>query len=225
MEGFWLKAIRWFSRSFLVRKPLKFAEMLVRIYSDELPQKANAIYLVSETADNQESSLHMGAELLRDGYADVIAMAGFGDERGYPGFQVWQSILKSDFPVLDSHLCKVPWIDRNGSFNTRTELIDLVSYATKMKWESLIIVAPPFHLARAFMCAVGQVIDQGSNLKVYAKSGFVEPWHETVVHSQGTTIAHRKDLVYIEMKAIVTYIIKGDLPKIKTVMDYLDRRG
>lgn len=225
MEGFCLKALCWFSRSFLVRKPLRFAELLVRIYSDELPKTASAIYLVSETADNENSVLDMGANLVHDGYTDTIAIAGFGAQRGYPGFLSWISLLRMDRQLVGTQVIPIPWVDRDGAFDTRTELIDLISYATEMKWETIILVAPPFHLARAFMCAVCEVINQRSDLKVYAKSGFVDPWDETVIHSQGNAVARRKDLIFIELMAILALIIKGDLPKIKTVREYLDRRG
>jgi hypothetical protein len=110
------------------------------------------------------------------------------------------------------------------SHNTLTEADAVVSFAKISHLEFLILIAPPFHMTRAFMTTIRMVELNYSNLKVYSYPGIPLDWMESAVHSQGNLKDLRKNFIKAELDRINLYYRKGDLISYSELLDYLNRR-
>ncbi len=193
---------------------------LARVFSDALPKRADLVYLVSETEDNQASVLKRGLSIYRSIVAPVIGIFGIGPGVGYPGREVWEAELAE---MGCRHPTIIP-LRSDATPNTFTEARSLVAVAKKEGWSKVVIVAPAFHLLRAFVSFVSAALLDYPELKIYPQLGEGLPWDENVVHSQGTTRGKRSELFLGELYRIAQYRDKGDLVPRREVLAYLERR-
>lgn len=157
------------------------------------------LYLYGETTDN-DRSVHLTAiEMANVGAMKSIGIAEGELGHGYAGFDVTVERLKScgwsnEMPIVKC--------DTNGNVNTPSEARALVRYAQVVGGD-IGIVAPAFHLLRAFMTTVTAIGD--GDLRVYAIPGAPLRWSEQVVHSQGVLRNTRVGLLGDELKRLEKY--------------------
>jgi hypothetical protein len=141
---------------------------------------------------------------------------------GFSGFADWNERLQ-ECGVSTGQIEGVP-IGQTATLNTLIESEALVQFALQQKFNSLIVVAPPFQQLRAFMTAVTVALKKFPQLQIYSHPAVAMSWEEEVVHSQGTLRATRKKLIHTELERIHTYQLKGDLASFEQVMVYLNMR-
>ena len=198
------------------------------VCSEEYP-----VYLFSETSDNQDSVLVVGASMA-GGYRSHTVIIIDDTEKGnsgYPGASAWKEILKARHRrrgLADPDNIRVVPLTPGALLNTLTESIAIASVAKEEKWSELIIVAPPFHQLRAFVSMVTALLYVGyPTLKVYNRVGSQLPWQKEARHSQGTLTAKRTELILTELERIMKYQQGGTpCPLLPTerVMEYLEWR-
>jgi len=198
-------------------------ELLTRILCDPTPlTPAYAAYLFCTTEDNQPSVFQAAAEVLQQAQATRILILESEPMSGYPGdHQARQRMMH--FGIPQDAVDGVP-LKRVESINTLVEAQALIDFARDRSVASLIVVSPPFHQLRAFMTTVTVALKEYPDISIYSRTGFALPWLETVVHSQGTLTAARRQLIQEEVARIATYQAKGDLAPFEAVLEYLDRR-
>jgi len=214
--------VRLLARSSLVTRRFLLFELVTRALCD-IKLNADAVYLFGETADNQQSVLQKGADLLKCGRVQSILIPSFGPVVGFPGFEAWHKELQQ-LGVPHSKICPVDEQKQGRQANTLTEATDLVRYANRAGLPSMIVVGAPFHQLRCFLSTIGQVLKQGTSLKVYSEPGITLPYNEYVVHSQGIERDTRAGLITKEVLSTIVYMLKGDLPRPKKALAYLNRR-
>ena len=194
-------------------------ELLFRTLNDPLPESpADAAYLFGQTACNQASSFSAA----RKSEARKILILNTEPRSGSPGFSVWQQELIES--GIDTHRIQPVPMDQNTPLNSRTESQALMQYVRQKGFQSVEIIAPPFHQLRAFMTAITIALEQNAKTALFSRPGTAVSWHETVVHSQGELTAPRSELIHTELARIETYQIKGDLASFDQILDYLNRR-
>ncbi|MEW5957539.1 MAG: YdcF family protein [Chloroflexota bacterium] len=198
-------------------------ELLIRTLCDPLPEfPVDAAYLFAQTADNQAAVFSAGLELIRQQQARQLLFTGSAACPGYPGFEAWQQELVKR-GLSRAVISGVP----NDSFpllHTLIEATALVRYAHQRRLTSLVVVASPFQQLRAFMTTISVVLREYPELQVYNRVGAALPWHETVIHSQGTLECQRHALIQSELDRIERYHAQGDLASTEQVLRYLNRR-
>jgi len=191
------------------------------------------IYLFSETDDNRSSCLSIATGLYRNGVTDRIAMAANSKNPGYSGFEEWLRALYVDL-IPDLRRLKridvVP-IVVSGNLNTFSEARAMLRYAQEHGMGTVGVVAPAFHMPRAFLSTISVSIRECPDIKVYALSGWVPDWwHKEVLHSQGTLKATRVHLIRTERERIARYQREGhyydggDLVSFQQAFEYLRLR-
>ena len=182
----------------------------------------NMAYLFSETDDNRFSVFLGVRNLLWVGLTQNVAIPDNYTNPGYSGFAEWYRALRLEgipdtagiFPLTVS-----------GNLNTFSEAQALVRYARDHMFTNVCIVAPPFHMPRAFMSAISVAVREYPELKIYSKPGYVSDWwHEVVKHSQGIVSGTRAELIVSEQERIARYQEKGDLLSFVEIFRYLANR-
>ncbi len=173
------------------------------------------VYLFTETPDNAESVLQRGAELFHAGKASHLLLIDNlgGSEPGYPGAPPWQRRLK-EFGIPEKNVTLITFTE--PVLHTLSEACAMVRFATERNWNTVTIVAPPFHLPRCFLSAITAVRHLNSRLRVYAQVGITEPWNEHAVHSQKAVEGLRKDLIVGELRRILRYQRRSKLLRLIT---------
>jgi hypothetical protein len=198
-------------------------ELVTRVLCDLAPETAVAgAYLFGQTNHNQVSVLQVAPDLLAQSLASKILLMGTGPLSGYPGFETWRDRLL-DHGVAAGQIERVE-IDDPTSLNTLIEAQALIRFAKRKGYNSLMVVAAPFHQVRAYMTTVTVALREYPQVPIYSYPGLTLPWHEEVLHSQGTTRGTRRDLIQGELERINRYQAKGDLASFEEVVRYLDRR-
>jgi hypothetical protein len=100
----------------------------------------------------------------------------------------------------------------------------MIKFAKRNQYRDVYITASPFHQLRAFMTSVTAALNYFPKIRIYSYNGNPLPWLDTVVHSQGTTSAPRKELIKGELDRIQKYQHKGDLASEIEILNYLDKR-
>lgn len=199
-----------------------FARFLTWSLMDFFPQTAwDFIYLFAQTVDNEASVLERGFSLATQNESKKIVIPAGSARRGYPGYDAWRERLLV-MGVSDADLGTTT--DSPDGLNTLTEAQALVNYCKETAARSIVVVAAPFHQARAFLTVISVVLKQGVNLAVHSIPGQSLPWTATVVHSQGLLTRPRIDIVDDEVGRIGQYQQKGDLVSLKQALEYLKSR-
>lgn len=194
------------------------------VLTDALPPESHMpAYLYTQTSDNQGSVFVPAIRLsLSGGVSQLLILDDAdGTNKGYPGSYPWITHFVS-CGVRREKINMVPCFE---PLNTFSESLALMKYAQHHHLSKLCIIAPPFHLPRAFISAVSAAYDVGvPTLKIYCQVGATLPWAETVAHSQGTLRGTRRQLIATELQRIHTYEAKGDLVSITRALQYLEWR-
>lgn len=180
-------------------------------------------YIFGQTSDNEISVLTRAKEIERSMPLDKRIFLCDGEtDHGYPGFETWHRALLEQGVSLDRVGRVVTPHDQN--INTLSEAESLIRLARHMKWQGIVIIAPPFHQLRAFMTTVSVASRAYPELSIYNQVGMPLDWSENVRHSQGTTTGTRREILRGEFDRIEKYQEKGDLLSPDEVLLYLNKR-
>jgi hypothetical protein len=199
-------------------------KLLVPITShlfNENPRKLRYAYLYTETQDNQGSVFGGALEIRQQGLAEELLIMDTTARSGYIGYAAWHEELAKLLKNV-----KIKGIPYHGpeSLNTLTESEEIVRFCVEQSIDEIYIVAPTFHLLRAFMTLVSVILKKKEKLKVYCYPGTNLDWEEEVFHSQGILRARRKEFITSELERIKTYQAKGDILPSEKISDYLVSR-
>src|SRR3989344_886503 len=202
------------------------AKLMAIALADTPPLEADAAYVFSETADNENSGLATAAELYAAARISTICCAGSGPYQPDPkvpeafsGFDAWSAKLVA-IRVVRNDIRGVPMPE--AKWHTGVEAYEYVGLAEREGWQTLFVVAPAFHLPRCFGKAITFIKQRGLEIKAYAIPGVPLPWHENVLHSQGLVTAPRIQLVDGERaRMFKRYGNKYDLASLKDMLAYL----
>jgi hypothetical protein len=202
---------------------MKSFEIAARVYCDvQAGVTADAVFLYSQTLDNQISVLSAAQQLLAEQRVGKIVITDSGPKSGYPGSAVWQSALHS-MGVPASCVAGVD-LQQESSLNTLIEANAMMRYAKQHQYTHLYITASPFHQVRAFMTSVTAAQNYYPEIKLYSYTGRSLPWLDRAAHSQGQTSGPRRELIGAEYDRIRKYQTKGDLAMDEDVLSYLNQR-
>ncbi|MCB0208222.1 MAG: YdcF family protein [Anaerolineae bacterium] len=198
-------------------------ELLTQILCDYPPAVAvDGAYLFAQTVDNQASVFEAGFDILVRKQAKKLLISAAGPISGYPGYKQWQHELHQ-LGINSADVAGIP-PSTEAILHTRVEAEGLVRYLKATGAKTVSVISAPFHQLRCFMTVVSVALEEMPELKIYSQVGTSLPWHETVVHSQGTLQLKRSNLIKSELDRITTYQQKGDLVSTEAVYDYLTRR-
>lgn len=199
-------------------------ELCTRIFSDPLPQVVDAAYLFGCHVKNEVSVLTRGYDLYRaQGITRVLAILE-RDEYWVDGKYVGYSGSKKWSRVLSRWVCSsivMTKLEDDNVFNTYTESLALIRRAKELGWQSVIVVAFPAHMLRAFTSAVSAAKVLGWPGRLYASAGIPLPWAEETAHSHGTGVITRQAAIALEHGCLDTY---GNLLLARDVLAYLNAR-
>jgi hypothetical protein len=200
-----------------------FFQLLPRIfcdYRDPTRGPFKLVYVFSETNSNWDSCFLRAVALANTGSMESLGIAEADLGHGYDGFG--QSMLrlkelgwKYRIPIMK--------FDLKGNANTMSEAVLLAKRAQGLRGD-IGVVAPPFHMPRAFMTTVTAL--KGEPVRVYSIPGTPFPWMERATHSQGTLTNTRAGLLGDELKRLEKYRAPefGSMLSAREVLEYLDWR-
>jgi len=198
-------------------------ELSIRVLCDIRAKiTVDGAVLYSQTKDNQNSVILAAKNILYNKLAKKILFIKSGPISGYPGFSTWTSELNK-LGIQSNDMVGVELMKTN-SLNTLIESQAFINYAVQKKYRSLYVVSSPFHQLRAFMTLVTVALRYYPDLLIFSYSGISLPWSDKVVHSQGTLLGARKDLIKAEFERIEKYKQKGDLSSETKIIEYLNKR-
>ena len=198
-------------------------ELSIRVLCDIRAKiTVDGAVLYSQTKDNQNSVILAAKNILYNKLAKKILFIKSGPISGYPGFSTWTSELNK-LGIQSNDMVGVELMKTN-SLNTLIESQAFINYAVQKKYRSLYVVSSPFHQLRAFMTLVTLALRYYPDLLIFSYSGISLPWSDKVVHSQGTLLGARKDLIKAEFERIEKYKQKGDLSSETKIIEYLNKR-
>src|SRR3989344_3265796 len=170
---------------------------------DPLRGPYETVYVFAETEDNAYSPLMKAVQLANNGLTRSISISESGTGAGYPGFERYVEDLYSyglprDFTVENG---KIRRIVVTGNPNTLSEAQALV-HDIANRGGDLGVIAPPFHLVRAFMTAITALThtapETASSKNMWAIKGTDQPPFQVALHSQGIAKDTRIGLEYDE---------------------------
>lgn len=198
-------------------------EITIRTLCDVRAESTlDAVYIYSQTEDNQSSVLSAAHQLLMEKRIRKILITDSGPKSGYPGYSVWEKTL-GEMGVPESSLLGVD-LRETASLNTLIEANAMIRFAEQHQYTGIYVVASPFHQLRAFMTSVTAAQRYYPEIKIYSYNGHPLPWLDRVAHSQGETSGLRSELIGGEFERIKKYQQKGDLAGDADVLDYLNQR-
>ncbi len=198
-------------------------ELLLRILSDVLPERADAAYLFAETEPNQESVFWAGRQLLAHGRVGKLLISDCTPKSGYIGAAAYRRAMV-DYGIAASAIEEVP-MEPTPILHTLIEAQTVVRHARSRGYRTLVVTSVPFHQERAFITVVSAAIKAYPALQVYSHPGRAQPWDELTVHSQGKLRGTRAELIAEEQKRIDLYTAQGDLLPRGDIIAYLRARG
>lgn len=204
----------------------KLRELYYRVLAEgasPLPQ-ADLMYLVGETRSNQASVLDRAPE-----FSGPVGIIGYPDTEhlGYPGSNVWiPELIQRGVPQERIVPITGSYVDVGGKqiIHTLSEMGALARHAKEHGMQKIILVAPRFHLLRAFMSGVHALQEYCPELRLYPALGTPLDWDEESSHSQRILRGIRADFMVEETIRIYTYHAQGNLPDQEDVLAYMDRR-
>jgi hypothetical protein len=210
-----------------------FFLLLPRIFADYRDPRRGPYrlaYIYANTADNEDSSFQRAIELVNDRATESLGTSEGDLGFGYDGFD--HSVarlralgLRGDVPVRK--------FDVGGNVNTGSEAQKLSEYARSIAGGGfrgggdIAVIAPPFHIVRAFMTTVTALKRNGDiPVRVYAVPGVPLAWREEALHSQGAVKRTRAGLLASELERLEKYQAPkfGSMLSAVEVINYLDWR-
>ena len=209
-----------------------FFRLLPRIYSDYRDPRRGPFklaYMYANTPDNQDSMFLRAIELANAGAIESLGTSEGDLGHGYEGFDHSVERLK-----VFGWKGQIPLVKLNvgGNVNTGSEATKLAEYARSFagggsNGGDLAVIAPAFHLPRAFVTTVTALHNVGlAAVRVYPICGVSLPWLQEAVHSQGTLKKKRADLLNSELQLLEKYRAPefGCMLSAKEVLQYLNWR-
>lgn len=196
-----------------------------RIFSDYRDPKRGPFkmaYIYTNTPDNEDSSFLKAIELVNVGTVESLGTGEGNRGRGYEGYD--HSIkrlrtlgLKNEMPVMKFGI--------GEHLHTGSEAQMLAEYARSIDGD-IAIIAPPFHLVRAFMTTITAFKRNGVSARAYAVPGVPLPWLQEATHSQGLVKNIRAELLIGELQRLEKYRTPefGGMLSAQEVIDYLNWR-
>lgn len=201
---------------------VELLEFTLRITSDRLTEKADAICMFGQTPDNESSILNRAVQLVsRDMVSNVIYSTGGVSVTGKPWDPNYQSQLIS-LGVAQDLIFTAQITERLA--HTYSEASAFVTYAKSRGWRNIYVTAAPFHQPRAFLSTVSSILKNYPELKAYSVQGTPLPWTQVALHSQFVASARRCDLVRGEWERIEGYHASGHLVSARQILNYLNWR-
>jgi hypothetical protein len=202
-----------------------YFELSARIFSDYRdPRRGpfSLVYLYSETSDNADSCFLRAIELVRGEGVKAVGTAEGALGHGYDGFEASCKRLRALGWSDESPIQKI-LVD--GVVNTLSEAQALVNRMKSVEGD-VGIVAPPFHIVRAFVTTITALKESGQERRIYALPGTPLEWGERVRHSQGELIGTRSELLQSELSRLQKYRTPefGNLLSPREVLEYLNWR-
>ncbi len=177
-----------------------------------LVSPSDLLYLFSETNDNRASVLEAARDIYRRGgvWGNNTAIPDNDTNPGYSGFAEWYKALYEHYTV--PRIVSVFPITVPGNLNTLSEAKAMIRYAHENAMKTIIVVAPAFHMPRAFLSAISVVVRECPDVSVYALAGSTPDWwFDSVGHSQGKVRNTRAELFRgAERERIAKYQHEGD---------------
>lgn len=207
-------------QDFFLLAPRVFAD-----YRDPKRGKFSLVYSFSETTDNEDSNFIKVMELFRAGATDAIGICKGSTECGYAGYE--HSVGRLMHYGLDEirDMAFIASVRVLGNVNTGSEAEALMRQTFFLRGD-VGIVAPPFHLMRAFMTTVSAMYRLDKKFRVYPIVGAPLPWFDKVRHSQGTLVNTRAGLLGNELERLEKYRAPnwGKMITPAQALEYLDWR-
>src|SRR3989344_8423255 len=208
-----------------------FFHLLPRIYSDYRDPRRGPLklaYMYANTPDNQDSMFLRAIELANAGAIESLGTSEGDLGHGYEGFDHSVERLK-----VFGWKGQIPLVKLNvgGNVNTGSEATKLAEYARSFagggsNGGALAVIAPAFHLPRAFVTTVTALHNVGlAAVRVYPICGVSLPWLQEAVHSQGAKNT-RAGWLTGELQRLEKYRAPefGSMLSAKEVLDYLNWR-
>ena len=205
----------------------KLRELYYRVIEEaERPlPKADMMYLVGETRPNQSSVLDRASE-----FSGLIGIIGYEDTEqriGYPGSDVWMpELLKRSIPrerIVPIMGSLIQMGDKE-IIHTLSEMRAMVRHTKELGIRNIIMVAPRFHILRAFMSGAFALSESFPELRLFPVLGTPLDWNDKSSHSQGSLTGTRADFLVEEMIRIYSYHAQENLPDPEDILAYMDRR-
>ncbi len=206
--------------------PAKLYELYAKLEKagvEDVPGHTHMLYLVGQTRDNQDSVLDQTLN-----WSGLIGFIGYPNTEevfGYPGSDVWtEALIERDRDPRNFRYIYDSFITVGGKriVHTLSEMQAMVRFAKEKDMRSVAIVAPPFHLMRAFMSAVLAAQIYYPTLRIHPRLGELD-WNASVRHSQGKVVGTPASLLVSEITRIFTYQAQGLLPTPEEALAHLDR--
>jgi hypothetical protein len=199
-----------------------FFQLLPRIFTDYRdPNRGpfKLIYVFSQTVDNEASTFPRAVQCIQAGMTDLLGIAEGDLGHGYAGYDHSVDRLRT-IGLKSATIIK---FDVGGNVNTGAEAVKIAEYARAHKGD-IGIIAPPFHLVRAFMTTVTALA--GHPTHIHAIPGMTVPWMAQTVHSQGMLRNTRAGLLGDELVRLEKYRAPefGSMFSAREVLNYLNWR-
>lgn len=200
----------------------EFADFLAVLGKDRIPEGValDAVYIVSETLDNQQSGVETALALYKSGRARKIIICGEPARQGYCGVEAVRAMLH-DVPPSDVVEVLVGEI-----FHTTSEVRAATVCCADHKMKNVALAAPSFHLPRAFVSGVTGVLAdlEEHSINIWPAKGTGQVWKEEADHSQGKIRGTRIKLLQGEIDRLYKYCESGDLVSWAEVQRYMQER-
>lgn len=160
-------------------------------------------FIYANTTDSEVSSFKRAIEMESAGTIRALGVSEGSLGFGYAGY---------DHSVAE--LRKLGWRDRvpivkldvGGQVNTGSEAQRLAEHVRPfVEGEDIYIIAPPFHIVRAFFTTVTALMHNNLKVRAYAAQGTTLPWHERARHSLGVVEDTRVGLLKGELARLERY--------------------
>jgi len=189
------------------------------------------VYVFCETEDNAYSPLMKAVELANSGYTKSISICDGPNSAGYPGFVKFVEHLYGYGLPKDFTEAKIRRIQIAVAkdMNTLGEAKALVNDIANREGD-IGIIAPPFHLVRAFMTTITaltkSVPEVATSKNIFAIKGIDQPPFQEALHSQGVVSDTRIGLEHGELDRLKKYQGSdfGGMIAPKDVINYLKER-
>lgn len=208
----------------------RFCMLAPRIFGDYRdpgrgPFKMAFIY--ANTIDNEDCNFVRAVEMEKAGAIKSLGISEGSLGFGYEGFA---HSFKRLHDLGWQHTVPIVRIDVGGQVNTGTEAQRLVEHIRDIgkfvDGDDLAIIAPHFHIERAFTTTVTALRRNSVSVKAYAVPGVPLNWTQVAKHSLGIVEGKRADLVKGELQRREKYRApeSGSMATAADVLDYLDAR-
>ena len=198
----------------------------IRILGDCLPDRVDAVYLFSQTRDNEAGQIQKARELsLKFPRLKILICGEDGSRRcGWEGCERFSKLLLGS-GISGESVNVVPFPASAPTINTLNESQALVEYLKSSDYGNVVLISPFFHQVRSTVtflsCLPSAFLDGSSPIAVYSAPAKVSKWESKVAHSQGTLKGTRTSFIRSETDRMWKYFCQGDLKHPKEILMYL----